>query len=345
MSPPISQRPPQVPIGPLNPTPLVPGTSTTSVLNSDTRNNDPRFVTSGSHNLLSDLGTHGYVARTSWLEARGHSRGLIKRALAHGTILRLCNGWVATRQASQLSVLAVHNYGQLIGPTALRSQKVWDAADTRLHIRVPPNAHGTTRKIAVPLAEFVAPRVPPSETVRHWMPVAHSDPRAPQWRASIIDSLALVSRIAPPEQFIASTESALNSGVLSRAGLPVLAARLSRRARTLLRFINPASESGLETLTRLRLTPHVSSIETQVSIPGISRSGHVGYVDLLIDGWLVIEVDGDEFHDEGADRRRNSALVQQGFRWHRFGYDQIMFGWPSVEATVMELLTYPSRPR
>ena len=69
--------------------------------------------------------------------------------------------------------------------------------------------------------------------------------------------------------------------------------------------------------------------------------GGDGRVDLLIDGWLVIELDGDEFHDPVADRERNAALVRLGYRVHRFGYDQVINGWPLVEATVLELLRYP----
>lgn len=50
-------------------------------------------------------------------------------------------------------------------------------------------------------------------------------------------------------------------------------------------------------------------------------------MDLLIDGWLVIELDGDEFHDPVADRGRNATLVRLGYRIHRFGYDQVIKGW------------------
>lgn len=293
--------------------------------------------------LLADMAAHQNVTRTSWLFECGHSARTISRHIARGELVRLCRGWVATLEASQLSVLAVAHYGQLTGPTALHSLGLWDAADTRLHIRVPPNAHGSNRLLAVPLAEFVAPRTRPGALVKHWMPAGPRHAFDPPWRASVLDALALTSRIAPPEQFIASTESALHARAFSHAGLPMLAARVSRSARKSLRLVDAASGSGLETLTRLRLAPLVSSIETQVGLPGIGPSGRHGFVDVLINGWLVIEVDGDEFHDEGADRRRNAALVRLGYRWHRFGYDQVMYGWPDVEATVVELLRYPTQ--
>ncbi|HIY65628.1 MAG TPA: endonuclease domain-containing protein [Candidatus Agrococcus pullicola] len=53
-----------------------------------------------------------------------------------------------------------------------------------------------------------------------------------------------------------------------------------------------------------------------------------GRLDLVIDGWLCIEVDGSEFHDVGKqasrDRRRNTQLVRDGYRWHRFGYADVV---------------------
>ena len=111
------------------------------------------------------------------------------------------------------------------------------------------------------------------------------------------------------------------------------------------------SESGLETIMRLGLGRLGCAVEPQVRIQGIAPNGRDGRVDFVVDGWLVIdfvvdgwlviEVDGDGFHDPAADRIRNSVLVRRGYRWHRFGYQQIMTDWASVEATIVELLRYP----
>ncbi|MGV8970269.1 MAG: hypothetical protein ACOH1J_07455 [Microbacteriaceae bacterium] len=94
--------------------------------------------------------------------------------------------------------------------------------------------------------------------------------------------------------------------------------------------MDASSQSGRETLTRLRLAALARRIDSQVESPQIARSGRAGFVDLLIDGWLVSEGegngDGDEFHEEGADRLCNAALVRHGYRWHRLGYNQIVGG-------------------
>jgi hypothetical protein len=177
--------------------------------------------------------------------------------------------------------------------------------------------------------------------VRHWTHERRSNPLEPPWRVSVIDALVQVAKIAPREQFIACVESAVCKKELTRAGIPILFSLLPQRLQSLSSSLDFGSESGLETIARLRLAPCVRRIVTQVKIPGIAKLGGDGRVDLLIDGWLVIELDGDEFHDPVADRERNAALVRLGYRVHRFGYDQVINGWPLVEATVLELLRYP----
>jgi very-short-patch-repair endonuclease len=63
-------------------------------------------------------------------------------------------------------------------------------------------------------------------------------------------------------------------------------------------------------------------VEVQVSLPGVGR------VDLLIDGWLVIELDGGKWHDDEAsqdeDRRREAEMTLLGYGWHRFRYKQVV---------------------
>jgi hypothetical protein len=158
------------------------------------------------------------------------------------------------------------------------------------------------------------------------------------------DALICTSRTADRQQFIASLESAVHQRALARAEVPALIAALPQRFATLACELDFGAESGLETIARLRIGPLAKSVQTQVEITGIGRNGRRGRVDLLINGWLVIELDGDEFHDPAQDRIRDAVLVRLGYRVHRFGYDQIMHHWPLVEATIIELLQHePAR--
>jgi hypothetical protein len=256
-------------------------------------------------------------------------------------LLRVCKGWVATREASQLSVIAIAQRGKLTGSSALYSREIWDGVNTRIQIRRRPNSHGEPRRLATPIAEFVPPRHSRVGIDTTWSTERFVDEAEPPWRVSIIDALLDVARQVARDQFLACIESAVRRGAMSRAALPVLLGHLPERLRFDSALLDFSADSGIESLARIRLAPLVQSMETQVRIPGISRAGGDGRVDLLLDKWLVIELDGDEWHDPAADRLRNQVLVQQGFRSHRFGHRQVIHGWPDVEATVRELLRYP----
>lgn len=293
--------------------------------------------------LLRDVHVGGHAVRTIELLSNGCGRRAIARAVERGQLMRVCRGWVATREASQHAIVAIANRGKLTGASALATLGIWDADDKRVHVQLPAHCDGSRRMLLTPIAAFTPPRFAATGFVRHWMRERAPDGNAPAWRASVIDALLVVAAVSSAEQFVACVDSAIHLGELSRAGLPILESLLPERMRPAMRLVNGYAESGLETLARLRLGPFARTIRVQVKISGIGRFGGQGRVDLLIDGWLVIELDGDEFHDPAADRKRNALLVRLGYRIHRFGYDQVMDGWPEVEATVLELLRYPPR--
>jgi len=292
------------------------------------------------NHLLFDLQQHGHLSRISTLRNLGHSRHEIQSAATAGTIVRVARDWVATRSASQVAIVAIAHGGKLAGAAALASLGLWDAVDRRIHIALRPNAHGSRLQLAAPIAGFMPPRLPPGDVKLHWRRELDPDIDAAPWRVSVLDALTLVESQSAPDQFVACVDSALHAGQLSRAALPILFSALPLRARKLLPLVNPLAESGLESLARQRLTGIAKTIEPQVAIAGIGKAGGSGRVDLLLDSWLVIELDGDEFHDPRADRSRNAILVRAGYRIHRFGYEQTIFDWPGVEATVRELLRY-----
>jgi len=97
-----------------------------------------------------------------------------------------------------------------------------------------------------------------------------------------------------------------------------------------------SSEPGLETITRYLLRLAGLRVETQVSIAGLGR------VDLLVEGHLIVELDGWEFHGDEkafeADRRRDTVAASGRYRVLRFTYRQVMFEWPSVYAAVLAAL-------
>jgi very-short-patch-repair endonuclease len=69
-------------------------------------------------------------------------------------------------------------------------------------------------------------------------------------------------------------------------------------------------------------------VESQVHIDG------VGYVDLLLEGRLIVELDG-RHHGEWAqvkkDQRRNNRSVVQGYTVLRYYYDDVVPAAPAAQ--------------
>jgi len=98
----------------------------------------------------------------------------------------------------------------------------------------------------------------------------------------------------------------------------------SRQAKHRLTLASPRARSPLETLARLQLHDAGIPFVDGVNIP------RVGEVDLLVAGWLVLELDGYTYHEDefqfGLDRRRDRELVRQGYRVARFTRQDVEAG-------------------
>lgn len=108
------------------------------------------------------------------------------------------------------------------------------------------------------------------------------------------------------------------------------------RGRSLLRRLDPASESGLETLARVRLRRLNLSLRVQVNVAAVGR------VDLLIGDRLILELDGRSWHDRPGDfendRRRDRSLVASGYLVMRASYWQVMNEWPAIEEQILRIV-------
>jgi very-short-patch-repair endonuclease len=97
-----------------------------------------------------------------------------------------------------------------------------------------------------------------------------------------------------------------------------------------------ACSSGVESAARLGFLDARLPFEVQVVVAEGLR------VDFVIDGVVVVEVDGSEFHSGReafvADRKRDAFLNALGYRVLHFTYAMILFDWPSVLSTVTMVL-------
>lgn len=240
---------------------------------------------------------------------RSVSRSALDAAVRHGTIVRLRRGWYALGEHPAQPVLGT---GCGLGcVSALRALGVW-TLDNRLHVHIP---------------ETNAGRSLPRDSVRHW-----SSTPLTGWRPPIPVIVLQVARCQPLESAVATIDSALNRDLLTPAQWRRLCRQHPRTMESLRLLVDGRAESGLESLTRLRLAEY--SPEPQVAV-GPYR------LDLLI-GHVAVELDGFGHHAREAfdvDRRRDAYLAARGFTVLRFSYEQVMSRFGEIEDAVRHSVT------
>ncbi|GAA1461518.1 DUF559 domain-containing protein [Williamsia maris] len=126
------------------------------------------------------------------------------------------------------------------------------------------------------------------------------------------------------EHWIAACDSALESGLVDRADLDVV---LNARGRSLLSKCDERSQSGTESICRVRLRALRFGVVVQPKIAG------VGKVDLRV-GKLLIECDSKTHHTSlenyQNDRRRDRSALVTGWMTMRVTYDDVLYGWDGV---------------
>ncbi|WP_066042609.1 type IV toxin-antitoxin system AbiEi family antitoxin domain-containing protein [Herbiconiux solani] len=275
----------------------------------------------------------GGIASVAALNSRGIPSGLIHGAVERGQLERVRRGWVALPDAPVDAVRAVRVGGRVSCLSVLKSEKIWCARDSRLHIRVPAR-----------VSELSSPhdrRIPLGRPERFGITVHRSlrasglaEPEGPvdSFTWALLHSIVCQSKT----DAIVTLDSALSQRRISRTELEFLVAELPTLYRGYLDLTDPGAASGLETKARLGLHRYNIPYRSQVPIPG------AGFVDLLIGDRLVLELDGREWHSSDAafteDRRRDLTLAELGCLVLRLSYDQVMGEWSRVIAVIRALV-------
>ena len=133
-----------------------------------------------------------------------------------------------------------------------------------------------------------------------------------------------------------AVDSALYQRKLRPSELPLLFSLLPSRFGALKAAVDVRAESGTESVARQLIKRFASRVEIQVAI-GRHR------VDILIDGWLVVEIYSEEWHGKQRieDSQRITWLESQGYRAMTFDYVEVMFEWAKCEAAIREALRRP----
>ena len=244
---------------------------------------------------------------TRQLRAGGLSEKQIRSAVARGALIRLRIGHFARPDASAAAMSAVRAGGSLACVSELRHRGVWVLDSPQLHIRVARNAA----------------RLPDQAVRRHW----DTRPPADDGHVDVVSALIQAHGCLERRAWIASVDSALHIGALQPSQLPELRSGLPQLGRRALDLTDRRAESGLESIVRVIALDLGLRVRSQVRVAGVGR------VDLIVEGWVVIETDGSAFHDQplsARDRARDARLVAGGRAALRPGYSLIVYNQPAV---------------
>jgi very-short-patch-repair endonuclease len=262
---------------------------------------------------------------TMELRAQGHDLESIRREIAAGRLERVIKGWYATARTDRQAVRAMRLGGRLGCVSALRLNGAWCPPDQGMHIELPSYASG--RRLAA--------RGLPDDAVAHW----HGKDDATGSAFPVVPIEVATVRMLqcqPPHVAIAVLDSLLFRRLITANRLRAVIAAGPERVRFLADHLEPRSEEGIESIVRFRLAMIGIRASVQVTLRSRDR------LDLLIDGWLVLELDGRATHAKEkaftADRVRTARLIRDGRVVLQFAYATILYDWPFVESTVVDVI-------
>ncbi|WP_337062334.1 type IV toxin-antitoxin system AbiEi family antitoxin domain-containing protein [Kineococcus sp. G2] len=251
--------------------------------------------------VLQALERLGGAGRTG--ELTHVSRRALLRAVERGEVLRPARGVFALPRCERHHLAAVLVDGALTCASAARAHG--------LELLEPP---GTPHIRCARGSRLTHPRV-----------VVHRRGRPAGVR--VVDVLTAVldcARCLPLPEAVAVCDSALRRGLLDADDLAAAVGHLhgtDPRVR-LVAHADARADSLLESVVRVELRERGLLVEVQVT------HDDVGRVDLLVGGWLVVELDGYAFHAARSafrlDRRRGVELARQGRVVLRFTYEDVL---------------------
>lgn len=228
----------------------------------------------------------GGMAQKQQLVARGARDLDLTLAVRRGEVSRARQGWYTTLPAKDPRVRAVCVGGRLTGMSAVIHAGGWALGRFPLHVSV----HANAARLRSPVNRFVKLA---SRRIRylelHW----DDDEVASRGTATSVDLRDALVRVVLDEDFetaVAALDWALHTGRLDPLDFERLILRLPDNRRGLREWVDGRCESLPESLARTRLRMRGHNVDIQV------RLGDTQRIDLVIDGCIGMETDGEQFH-------------------------------------------------
>lgn len=262
------------------------------------------------------------------LRQQGWSKRQVATAVSHGRLVAVRRGHYAAPGTPSDLVRAMRVGGPATGGTAAEAYGFWSPPDAPLSVAVPRNAprlHDPD-DASLPLQPGPAVQI-------------HRVARLPRqaMATGLLPVMLVLQHLletVPAAFAVASIDSAVHERCMRADDLAVLAARVSGPLRAVVGAADSRCESGIESVARYLLQSLGLRVVPQVTIPGLGR------VDLVVEGRLIIELDGRQYHQGqfATDRARDAIAAQQRYRTLRFTYAQVLYAWPDVQAAVLAAL-------
>ncbi|MFT4127157.1 MAG: hypothetical protein QM662_13145 [Gordonia sp. (in: high G+C Gram-positive bacteria)] len=265
-----------------------------------------------------DLGVH---SRAEML-ANEFTDTDLARMVRQGALHQPRRGWYALPDAHPDAVTAAARSGALTCVSGLRVHQrehpeLWVPPGYRdLHVRPCPRARGARRDYC-----------------------AHPGPLFPVSTVldSIEESLMCAAGCLTADDWIAACDAAMRVlGITETEDMRRLLPATNQRIARLLDRCDPRSQSGTESVTRVRLRRAGFRVIVQPKIPG------VGFGDLLL-GRLLLECDSKLYHTSHEayqnDRHRDRKSLARGYLTMRLTYDDVHYGWAETIADIRSVTT------
>lgn len=264
--------------------------------------------------LAADVHALGGTARQADLMRFGYSRSRIEAAVRAGVVQRIRRGILGVPNGCPEIRTALTANGLITCISAAKELGLWSIKDPdQLHLWAD---HGVLpRSVATHRSALVRDRLPGAYV-------------------SVVDAVLHALRCRPPLESLVLAESAVRLGAVDCQELLLhLPGPRNGARRAVVHRIRTDAESPLEVIARELFRAAGLRVETQVEIRGLGR------VDMVIEGCLIVELDGMEFHWTREafrkDRRRNNHGVLCGLPTLRYVYEDVMFRPQSVLAQVI----------
>lgn len=262
------------------------------------------------------------------LVSRGATVTRLAAAVHDGRLIRIRRGYYCRPELEPSVQQAVRVGGRMSCSSELHRRGVWILrGDDAVHLQLPVNAARL--------------RDPDDRTVRmdfdepgcriHWRNLTRRAD-ADHAHVGLWDALVLALRCLPDREALAALDSVLHQRLLSRHSLVALATELPESRRWLVAAADAEAASGIETFVRHLCRTMGLRTRSQPHFAG------AGYADLEVEGFVVVEADGGEFHDAevtARDRKRDAVFVRAGRSVLHFRYSQVVYEPREVAETIL----------